>query len=133
MSTLRNPALAVVCLTFVFGACARENDRGPGVATTSSANISNAAAVLQVAKARCRRLAECNNLANGHMFADEAQCMRAYQDEGADLLVVRSCAFGVDKGHLDNCIAQLVDERCDAHLGPVTGMSGCSSYCARSE
>jgi hypothetical protein len=133
MSTHRVVFFAVASLTLVVVACAHEIDRGPAIATTTGAIITNPAAVLQIAKARCRRLAECNDLANGHLFADEAQCVRAYQDEDADLRVVRGCPYGVDKGHLDSCVAQLVDEECRAHFGPVTRMLGCSSYCARAE
>ena len=117
----------------VVAACARETDRSSSVATTTSAALSNHEAVLQVAKARCRRLAECNRLGNGHMFADEAQCLEGYRDKDADLQALRDCPNGVDRVRLDGCIAILADQYCDAHMGPVTAMPGCASYCAHVE
>src|SRR5580658_5826978 len=107
MSTHRSHTLALLGISVVFGACTPTVERALGVATTNSANVSNASAVLQIAKARCQRLAECNNYSNGHMFADEAQCTMAYQDKGSNLHVVRDCPNGVDRGRLETCVDQL--------------------------
>ena len=43
---------------------------------------------------------------------------------------MRDCPQGVDASHLDVCVATLVDQYCDAHMGPVTAFPECSSYCA---
>jgi hypothetical protein len=110
--------------------CAHETPQGVEATTTTSALVTDDSAVLQVAKARCRRADECNDLGAGQTFADRAQCIRAYLDPGADTKIVRSCANGVDKGRLDKCLSSLASQRCDANLGPVLGMPDCDSYCA---
>jgi hypothetical protein len=110
-------------------ACAHETDPNAAVATTAAV-VSNRTAVLQVAKARCRRLAECNRLGAGQTFADEPQCLEAYRDKGADLKILRACAGGVDRAPLDKCLAVLADQHCDADLGPVTAMPDCDKYCS---
>lgn len=123
-----HPILTAIALCAV-AACV--HDIGPqGVARTTSAILSNRAAVLQVAKARCRRLAECNRFGDGHMFADEDQCVTAYMDKGADVPVLRDCPYGVDASHLNACVATLVDQYCDARLVPVTAIPECGTYCA---
>jgi hypothetical protein len=67
----------------------------------------------------------------GQTFADEPQCLEAYRDKGADLKILRACAGGVDRAPLDKCLAVLVDQHCDADLGPVTAMPDCDKYCSR--
>lgn len=128
----RHPILTTVILAGVAGACAHDRDLGeaPGVTHTTAAVLSNQAAVLKVATARCRRLAECNRFGDGHMFANEAQCRTAYMDEAADVEVLRDCRGGVEASRLDICVARLMDQNCDAHMGPVTDMGYCRSYCA---
>jgi hypothetical protein len=133
MSTHLRHTLVSAGFSVVVAACAHQANPGPGVATTTRAVTSNNAAVLQVAKARCRRLAECNRLGNGHMFADEPQCLEGYRDKDADLQILRTCSSGVDKGRLDICIAALASQYCDASMGPVTAMPDCGSYCAHEE
>jgi len=124
---LGHEVLVAVGLAVIVAAC---HETEPiGTATTTGAAISNDTAVLQVARARCRRANECNHLGSGQRFASETQCIEAYRDEGAGLRVLRTCANGVDQGRLDQCIATLVDQHCDAELGPVTAMPECSSYC----
>jgi uncharacterized protein DUF6184 len=110
--------------------CAHETAQDVEATTRTSALVSDDSAVFQVAKARCSRADECNDLGSGHSFADRGQCIRAYLDPGADAKIVRSCASGVDKGRLDKCLASLANQRCAADLGPVTGMPDCDSYCA---
>jgi uncharacterized protein DUF6184 len=112
-------------------ACAHESEVSPGVATTTAAAVANDSAVVEVAKARCRRLDECNRLGGGQVFADRDQCVTAYMQPDANLKILRACPDGVDRARLDVCLATLADQHCDANMGPVTAMTDCASYCAR--
>jgi hypothetical protein len=78
---LNHPILTAMALAGVVTSCAHDINEGSGVARTTNAILSSRAAVIPVAKARCRRLAECNRLGDGHMFADEAQCVAASRNE----------------------------------------------------
>lgn len=111
-------------------ACAAEGDASRGYATTSARIVLNDSAVMEVAKARCRRADECNRLGNGQKYVDRTQCIQAFLDEGTNVRVIRSCPNGVDRVPLDKCLATLATQHCDAELGPVIAMPECGSYCA---
>jgi hypothetical protein len=117
-------------------ACAHEQSVEPGVAepgvvVTTAALVSNDSAVIEVAKARCRRLDECNNLGGGKDYVDRAQCLTAYLQPDSNIEMLRSCPDGVDKARLNVCLATLVDQHCQSDMGPVTAMTDCDSYCAK--
>src|SRR5579871_1758842 len=99
-----------------------------GVATTTAANITADSAALEVARARCRRAAECNRFGNGHMYADESQCNEAYRELA--LPMPKACVR-VDAMRFGNCVATLRDQSCDADMGPIPAMPDCDDYCAK--
>ncbi len=123
----RRVALVAVGLVGLFGGC-----RAPvGTTHVTSATLSNDSAVVQVARVRCRRLAECNQFGGGHAFANQAQCIRASEDMMNDLAGMPACPNGVDRDRLNACLASLAVEACDPDPGPVTAMNGCNSYCVK--
>jgi hypothetical protein len=126
----RKAAIALAGVAVLGLACAQTTETEPAVVFTTAAVVSDDSAVLEVAKARCRRADECNRLGNGRQFADRRQCIQAFLDKDAHVQVVRTCEAGVDKAGLDKCIADLAGQYCDADLGPVTAMPNCASYCA---
>ncbi len=127
-------ALLAIGLVALGAACAHETDAQPGrVTITTAAAVTDDGALLEVARARCRRADECNRLGSGQKYADQRQCIQAYADVDANVRVIRSCQNGVDRASLDKCLAVLASQHCDADLGPVTAMPDCRSYCARGE
>jgi hypothetical protein len=100
------------------------------VTSTTAAAVPTDAAILEVARARCRRAGECNHYGGGHRFASELQCIAGVQDPNSGVTVLR-CAKGVDRGRLDRCLSSLASEMCEVELGPITGIDDCDSYCAK--
>jgi len=130
---VKNRVFAIAGIALAVGACEHETVQpNTGAATTTAAFVANDAAVLSVAKARCRREDECNRLGNGHKYADRDQCTTAYVNRDGDSPIL-TCPSGVNKVQLDKCLGELANQYCDAHMGPVSAMPHCASYCSSSE
>jgi|HubBroStandDraft_1064217.scaffolds.fasta_scaffold355367_1 hypothetical protein len=131
---LEKRVLALLGLAVTFAACDHETTevKSGSVRTTAAVVIANDTAVLDVAKARCRRADECNRLGNGHEFADREQCVEAFATQTANANIL-NCENGVNKAKLDKCISELANQYCDAHMGPITAMPHCASYCSPGE
>jgi hypothetical protein len=114
--------LAALALT----ACAQESDRPVATTHTTSVAISVDNAATQLAKARCERQAECNNIGNGP-FDTQAECAHAMRERAQTSLNRVPCSAGIDQPELDKCVAVLRDEMCLSHLGPVESLVECSA------
>jgi hypothetical protein len=123
--------LAPIGIAIALAACEHEDAQVNSrfATTTAAVIVANDAAVLDVAKARCRRADECNRLGSGHKYADRDQCTEAYANQAGDTRIL-TCPNGVDKARLNKCLAELADQVCDAHMGPVAAMPDCESYCS---
>jgi hypothetical protein len=123
--------LGLACITLAL-ACEHDMDQ-PSTTRTTGAVLMKDDAVVQIAKARCEREAECN-IFDSQSYSNKKECVTEYQTStrrraGMDL---DTCPHGVDKARLDKCVAALRDERCEQHMGQVVDMSECSrSMCAR--
>jgi hypothetical protein len=118
--------LALTLTAFV--ACAAETDPGPVVVTsTTSANPVADGAAVKVARARCRRAAECDRIGAGQMYLDKDDC--ATREHNAAVSIAAACANGISGARLDNCVNSLENQECDSNMGPASAMPGCHSYC----
>jgi hypothetical protein len=129
---MTHSTLLLLGVAAVIGGCETETTPPPSVAGLTSAEVVavNAdTAAQRIAKARCQRAAECNRTGRGQMYVDQQEC----RDEERTLAaaVARACPGGVSKGKVDDCVANLENQYCDADMGPVTAMPECRSYCAR--
>ena len=120
--------LGFLALTLTaFAACATESDPGPVVVTsTTSANAVADGAAVKIARARCRRAAECDRIGAGQMYLDKDDC--ATRERNAAVSVAATCSNGVSGDRLDGCLNSLENQACDSNMGPVTTMPGCHSY-----
>ncbi len=118
--------LAALAVSAFVAACAADSGLHSSVATTTGATVYGGPA-LDIAKARCHRAAECNRIEG--MYGDKDQCM-SRETDAAHVAVV-TCTEGVDSRRLDDCLASLESQACDADMGPIDAMPGCSSFCSR--
>jgi hypothetical protein len=132
MSVRLDRILVPVGLALVFAACEHETVEVRSGETTTTAAVVADRALWEVAKARCRRADECNRFGDEHKFADKGDCIQGYVNDPVSLGVV-TCPNGVDRGQLNDCLAELENQYCDAHLGPVTAMPHCGSYCYKGQ
>src|SRR5580704_6887203 len=115
---LRKHVLASMGLV-VAAACAYpDNLHRSTTAAVDTGSLSRDGAVLTIARARCRRAAECNNV--DHMYGSKTDCMDREAD--AALRVTTTCQHGFDGPRLDKCLNALQNQFCDADMGAVTDM-----------
>jgi hypothetical protein len=113
-------------------ACTHEVDRDSTTYTTGAA-ISRGDAVLALAKARCQRDAECNNLRTDAFTSSRQDCVRLVRDDEERDLSEVPCRAGINRAQADNCIEMLQAEECSTHMGRIEAILECRSaqLCAR--
>jgi hypothetical protein len=111
----------------VAAACAYPNNLHRSSTAAADTTLSHDGVVLRLARARCRRAAECNNVE--HMYGTKTDCMDREAD--AAQRIATTCQNGFDGPRLGKCLDALHNQFCDADMGPATDMPDCTSYCAR--
>ncbi len=82
-------------------------------------------AATEVAVARCRHEAECDNVGPGRRYATPDACVTELTHSAATDLAPRTCPSGIDNGRLTRCAVQFQRESC-APLAPLSRMYACN-------
>jgi hypothetical protein len=110
----------------VLAACVHQTkaiDQSAAAVGTSAVLDANTAAT-EVAVARCRHEAECDNVGPGRRYASSGACVAELTQSAATDLAPRTCPSGIDSGRLTRCAVQFQRESCEP-LAPLTRMYAC--------
>lgn len=108
-------------------ACNRSEERPAEATTTSAARVPGKDAGRRIATARCDRLVACNQIGTDKKFASRDACMSEMQHDSTAALRDEDCPRGVAQPELDNCLADIRNERCDNVFDAVDRLATCRS------
>ena len=109
----------------VLAACAPQTqarDSAAGGGTLAVLDATTAAT--EVAVARCRHEAECDNVGPGRRYASSGACVAELTQSAATDLAPHTCPSGIDTGRLTRCAVQFQRESCEP-LAPLSRMYAC--------
>jgi hypothetical protein len=79
----------------------------------------------EIARARCRREAQCGNVGPGRAFISDTQCVRELSQRGAEDLGQAACPANIDAVRLDNCLRSIASEGCHSPLATLERSVDC--------
>jgi hypothetical protein len=84
-------------------------------------------AVASIVAARCEREVRCNNVGAKGKYPSRADCATRIQNEKRDTINEKDCPGGIDRKHLDDCLAEVRDEACRSPLASISRLVSCRS------
>ena len=84
-------------------------------------------AVVRIVTARCEREVRCNNVGAKGKYPSRADCAMRIQDEKRDTINEKDCPGGIDRKHLEDCLAEVRDEACRNPLTSISRLVSCRS------
>jgi hypothetical protein len=112
-------------------ACNHESAPAKGVTTTGAGVVSNDDAVTRLTDARCDRAKACNQLGDKEKYKDDAACRREEKHDLQADLRPGECPRGIKDEKLQNCIAEIKNEKCGNPFDKISRLATCrtSSLC----
>lgn len=83
--------------------------------------------VARIVAARCEREVRCNNVGAKGKYPSRDDCATRIQDEKRDTINEKDCPGGIDRKHLDDCLAEVRDEPCRNPLVSISRLVSCRS------
>jgi hypothetical protein len=83
--------------------------------------------------ARCEREARCDNVGANRHYVSREGCITQLRGEAMNSLTTSACPNGIDRAHLDRCLADVRGERCENVLDSLDRIANCSTnaLCSR--
>jgi hypothetical protein len=138
MNKLSNllPLIAGAALTM---GCNKSADREPetasGTARTSPVESNNRGmtpasgtrpAADQIARARCDREQQCDNIGDDKTYSSMQDCLARIQNDWRDDLNARKCPGGINQHELNECMSQIRAEACGNPFDTLTRIAECT-------
>jgi len=84
-------------------------------------------AVARIVAARCEREVRCNHVGTNGKYPSRDDCATRIQDEKRDTINEKDCPGGIDRKHLEDCLAEVRDEACRNPLTSISRLVSCRS------
>ncbi len=84
-------------------------------------------AVDAITASRCQRETRCENVGSGRKYSSETDCLQTVRADWRDDLNARECPEGVDQGQLDECLAKVRSEDCNAPFDTLARVTECTA------
>lgn len=111
--------------------CTKVSDPAPRAAVESNPALTPASrartAPEQLAEARCEREQQCGNIGNDKTYASSQECFARIRNEWREDLNGRECPGGINRGELQDCLAQIRGEACQNPFDTLARVTACTT------
>ena len=94
---------------------------------TNKPTVNNEQAIQSITGARCERETRCNNVGQGKTWATAEACRADLLAKNRNELRESECPVGIVQKELDECLADIRNEKCDNPLDTIGRLAACRS------